>query len=297
MPDIPASIVNAAFVDKIENGFVKEAEVSATSFIRKKIREESFIENKILTPIPITPDQLDKDEDLDQLKKIVEIEPDSTATWISFKGLPASRYLKQEAGVVYFATIASEKVVKNIFELKTRDNDVRKIISDNHAKDILAEQDGRLIEQCRQIVTDFPDQYKEFNGGLTTVTFAEALKMLPKKKFRNACVLMNESTVKDILKWDSQDVGYEITTDHYRNGVTEGKIFGIKLITTIKNDIVQDNEVFFFAPEDYLGKMFVLQDTTMFMKSEGLTIEFYAYKTLGIAILNTEAIALAKFTP
>jgi len=296
--DIPANVVNAAFVEKIEQGFVKEAAISATSYVRKELKEESFLADKIMTEQTITADQLDKDEDLDQLKKIVEIEPESSATWVTFKGMPDSRYLKQGAGVIYFGTIVTDKVVKNIFELKTRDNDVRKIISDNHVKDILAQQDGQFINKCEDIVTVAgPSQNKTFSGGLTKVNFVEATKVLPSLKLQNGCCLMNESTSKEILKWDTQDIGFEPTTEHYHKGLTEGTLMGMKYLTTIKNEIVPDNVVWFFAPEDFMGKFFTLQDATVFVKSEGLFIEFYAYKCLGIGIINTKTVVKCTFNP
>lgn len=295
--DIPASVLNAAFVEKIQQGFVKEAAVSATSYVRDRLRESSFLP-KIMTEQPITADQLDKDEDLDQLKKIVEIEPDSEATWVTFKGMPEARYLKQKAGVIYFGIIVTDKVVKNIFELKTRDNDVRKILSDNHVKDILAQQDGRFIDTCRDIIVANPAQERVFGGGLTKVNFVEAQKMLPTLQLQNGVCLMNEATSKEILKWDTQDIGFEPVTEHYRKGLTEGTLMGgLRYLTTIKNDIVLNNEVWFFAPEDFMGKFFTLQDSTVFVKSEGLFIEFYAYKCLGIGIKNTKSVVRCVFNP
>lgn len=298
--DIPARVVNSAFVDKMAQGFEKEAAISATSYIRKILREESFVADKIMTEQPITEDQLDKDENLDMLKKIIEIEPDSTATWVSLRGLPASRYLTQGSGVIYFGLITAEKVTKSIFELKTRDNDVRKIISDNQVKDILEQQDGKFIETCRAIVTNplwAPTQNRVFNGGLTKVNFIEACKILPSFRIPNGVVLMNESTSKEVLKWDTTDIGFEPVTEHFRKGLTQGTLMGLKFITTIKNNMIPDNEVWFFAPEDFLGKMFTLMDTTVFIKSEGYFFEFFAYKVLGMGIMNTRSVIRCEFRP
>lgn len=294
--DIPASVINAGFVDKLERGMVKEAEVSATSYIRTKIREGSFV-TKILTEQPITREQLDKDLDLDVLKKIIEIEPESTATWITFMGLPASRYLTQGAGVIFFAEIITDKVIKNIFQLKTRDNDVRKIISDNHLKDILAQQDGRFIGQCRQIIVDFPLQEHVFGGGLSKNNFVESLKILPDQEMPNGVALMNESTAKDFLKWNANDIGYEIVKRHYESGLTEGEAMGLKIVTTTKKDMILNNEMWLFPTEEYLGKMFTLQDTKVFVKTEGHFVEFHAYKCLGMGILNTLGVRRCVFNP
>jgi hypothetical protein len=297
--DIPAKVMNAAFVDKIQQGFVKEAASTATSYIRDRLREESFLADKILTEHTITADQLDKNEDLDELQKIVEREPlpDSEATWVTFKGMPAARYLKQKAGVVKFGEIQTDKVVKNIFELKTSDNDVRQIVADNQVKDVLKQQDGKFIETCEAIMVANPTQDLAYAGGLTKVSFIEAMKALPNLQIGNAKILFNEATGKEFLKWDTTDIGYEMTTYHYKSGLGEGKIMGIPFISTIKNDIVDDNVVWFFGPEDFLGKFFTLQEATVFMKSEGPFIEFFTYKCLGMGIFNTKAVIRATFTP
>ena len=294
---ISPKALNTAFLDKLDKGFTKEAAVSISSFTRSRLREESFIANKILSEMPITNADLDRDVNLDKLRKIVEIEPDSQAMYISFRGLPPSRYLNQSAVEVPFAMITTEEVKKNTIELKTRENDVRKIISDNHVKDILAQQDGKFIEGCRQIITDFPAQTDVFSGGLTKTNFAQALKFLPGNKLSNGCVLMNEATSKELLKWDTQDYGFEVAGEQYVKGLTISTLMGVKLIVTIKNDIVQDNEVWFFAPEDFLGKFYTLQDTTVYLETKGPWISFYAYKTLGMAITNTKSVFLGVFEP
>ena len=80
-----AQYINSNFVRKIEEGRVKEAEAAGTTFIRKKMREDS-VARKILTPVTLTEDELDRALESDQPQKIVEKEPDSTATYVPFKG-------------------------------------------------------------------------------------------------------------------------------------------------------------------------------------------------------------------
>lgn len=297
MDKVSARAMNTAFVNKILQGRDKEAKYSIDSFIREKLREESFVADKILTEQHITDQDLDKDVDLDKIQKIVEKEPDSRANFVSFRGLPRGNYLTQDAFAVPFATIVTDEIIKNIHELKTRDNDVRKIISDNHVKDIMEEQDGKFIELSEQIITDFPDQTEVFAGGFTKINYAEALKKLPSKRIPNGCVLMNEATSKEVLKWDASEIGYNAVEEIYRKGLTVTELLGTKLIVTIKNEIVKDNEVWFFGQEDFLGKFYTLEDSTVHMESDGLFIKFYAYKTLGMGIINTKAVFKGVFTP
>ena len=55
-------VFNDTFVDMLEGGMEKKAAQSALTFTRNKLRENSFAE-KILTPIDIANDELDKSED------------------------------------------------------------------------------------------------------------------------------------------------------------------------------------------------------------------------------------------
>ena len=55
-------VFNDTFVDMLEGGHTKEAAVSALQYTRNKLRENSFTE-KLITPIDISNDELDKAED------------------------------------------------------------------------------------------------------------------------------------------------------------------------------------------------------------------------------------------
>jgi hypothetical protein len=300
--DIPAQVINAQFVQKIENGLEKEAGISATSFIRDILREEGFT-RKIFTPITLSDDQIDKDETTDKPKKVVMKEPNSRATYVSFRGMPEAKYFTGPRFAVYFGKIQSQKFTKSIFELKTYDNDIRKILSDNATRDILGEEDRRFIERVDTIITPTPStgaegtqqfDYTAF-GGLTRNNLADALKMLPAMRIPLGCMLMNDVTAKELLKFTSEEVGHAATTDQYYKGLTSGQIFGVKTLFTIKRDIVRDGLVYFFGTEDFLGKFFVLQDATVYIKHEADMIEFYTYESIGIGIGNSRAMAKGTF--
>jgi hypothetical protein len=300
--DVPASVINAQFVQKIENGFDKQAAVSATSFIRDILREEGFT-RKIFTPITLADDQLDKDETTDKPKKVIMKEPDSKATYVSFRGMPEAKYFTGPRFAVFFGKIQSEKFTKSIFELKTYDNDIRKILSDNAVRDILGEEDRRFIERVDAIIAPTPstgaEGTQQFNyapsGGLTRNNLADFLKMLPALRIPIGCLLMNDVTAKELLKFSSEEIGHAATTDQYYKGLTSGQYFGHKVLFTIKRDIVKDGVVYQFGTEDFLGKFFILQDATVYIKHEADMIEFFTYESIGIGIGNSRAMAKGTF--
>ena len=75
--DISAQYINQSFVRKLDEGRVKEAQDEGSRFIRSKLRQESFA-REIITPVEIGADEIDRDENTDQPKKIIEKEPDSS---------------------------------------------------------------------------------------------------------------------------------------------------------------------------------------------------------------------------
>lgn len=294
--DVSSAFVNRAFIEKIESGMIKEASVSATSFVREELREEGFT-RKIFQPMEISDDQLDKDEDTDKPKKVIEKEPDSVATYVSFRGMPRSKYFTGPRFAIFFGKIVSQKFTKSIFELKTYDNDIRKILSDNSVRDIQAQEDGRFIEKVNDIVVANPlEQDFSLAGGVSKINVAESLKALPKLKRPIGCMLMNDVTAKELLKWDSIDVGDAVTSDQYYKGLTVSTIMGIKCLFTIKREIIPDDKIYFFSTEDFLGKFFILQDATVYIKHEADFLEFFTYESIGVGIGNTKSVIRFEYT-
>ena len=71
--DISAQYINQSFVRKLDEGRVKEAQDEGSRFIRSKLRQESFA-REIIAPVEIGADEIDRDENTDQPKKIIEKE-------------------------------------------------------------------------------------------------------------------------------------------------------------------------------------------------------------------------------
>jgi hypothetical protein len=293
---VSPAFINRSFIEKIEAGLDKEAAVSATSFVRDVLREEGFT-RKIFTPQELSDDQLDKDVDDDKPMKIIEKEPDSKAMYVSFRGLPESKYFTGKRFAVFFAKIQSEKYTKSIFELKTYDNDIRKIISDNSVRDVQTAEDGKWISTVNAIVLANPaEQDIPLSGGVSKINLAESLKFLAKLKRPTGCMLMNDVTSKELLKWDSVDIGDAAVTDQYYKGLTVGTIHGIKALFTIKRELVPDDVIYFFSTEDFLGKFFILQDATVYIKHEADMLEFFVYESIGIGVGNTKSVIRVTYT-
>jgi hypothetical protein len=83
---VSAEVLNAAFVDKLEQGHVKEAEEAGSRYIRQKLYEDGFT-RRIIEPVTKTAEDLDPAVDSDTPRILVEKEPDAPgATFVPFKG-------------------------------------------------------------------------------------------------------------------------------------------------------------------------------------------------------------------
>jgi len=290
---IDPAMITSGFINKIENGMIKEAEVTASSYIRKVMREEGFL-RKILTPIQITDDQLDRDVNSDKPKIIVDKEPDSKATFIPFRGKADNRYYTGEKFEVFFDVIESDHFEKDIFELKTYNNDIRQIIKDNVVKDMQTVEDGRFIQAVDNLVSGTANEVT-ISGGITSPNLAEAEKVLARVKLPNGVMLMNSVTEKEMLKFPATSIGDTVASKRHLDGFQEGKVHGIRTLVTIKQELVADNVIYFFAPEEFLGKFFILQDATFYIEHKGHKVSFYTYESIGVGLANVNAVAKVTF--
>lgn len=291
---VSAQMMNHGFVNRIENGQIKEAQEEASAFVRSKLRQAAFC-REILPPQLITDSELDRDVDTDLPKKIVEIEPDSVATFVPFRGTARRRWFKGSKYEIYFGKVESERFQKSKFELMTYQNDIRKILTDNSVKDMADQEDLRFYETCDSIISASPSQALAPAGGLTAENVAEALKNLTSRRIPIGKILMTKELYYDALKLPATSVGDDVAGRHYNDGVEmENKLFGIPVITTIKNDIIPSNEFWVFGPQEYLGNFYLLQDATLFIKQEADIIHFHTYSAPGIGIGNTRAMTRVR---
>ena len=308
MTHVAAKELNNTFVDKFmsnDTSLKKQAQDAVNDFIRVKMREDGFL-RRIIPPVQITNDELDRQVDTDKPVKIVDKEPESPAAiTLPFAALPRGKYIRGPRFRVMFARIVTPKFTKDIDELRTWDMDIRQVLSDNSIKDMLAEEDGTFITEVNALLVG-PDlvvpatgvaQHKTIAGGITRDTINDALKILPStpNHLETATVLVNNVTAKELQKWGRDEVGGDLAPEIYTDGFMERQWFNTRVLITIKRDLVPDNTFFMFAEPKFLGKFFILEDTTMYIDRKAYMLEFFAWETIGASIANVAAIARADF--
>lgn len=283
----------------------KQAVDAVNDFTRTKMREDGFY-RRIMPPIPLSNDDLDRQVDTDKPVKIVDKEPDSPAAIsIPFATLPTNLYIRGDRYRVTFDRIVTPKFTKDVDELRTWHMDIRQILSDNAIKDMLAEEDGKFISAVNTaligpgefVPTSGVKQYQQFSGGVTRNNLWDSFKIMPStpSNLEIHSILLNNITIKEVAKLNRNDMGGDLSEEIMRNGWTLSEFMGVQWIITIKKGLVPTNTMYHFADPKFIGKSYLIEDTTMYIRREAYFIEFFAYETLGGTIGHTSGLARADF--
>jgi hypothetical protein len=300
-------VFNDTFVDMLEGGNEKKAAQSALTFTRNKLRENSFSE-KILTPIDIANDELDKSENPELHVKWCDREPDQPpAVTVPLGNVPDGYQFSGTRYPVYFSRLMSPVFQKDIDKLRGYDYDIRQILLENSTKDLATEVDSKFLEKVNQVLgvantantftaTGLPS-YITLSGGLTRTNMVEAVKayqrlrvpfgpMQPDGGASKGIMLLNNVTAADLLKLERSEVGGDEAQRAYLEGTTPATVLGLKSILTIKRELVPDGTIYFFSSEEFLGKYFRLQPLTVFMETKAFFLQFFQYMNIGMSIGN-----------
>jgi len=304
----PASVqvLNEELYSQLETpGMEKNALDAVNEFTRVRVREDGFY-RKILPAVQVANDELDRQVDTDKPVVVVDKEPGSPAAIsIPFATLPISVYIRGPRYRVQFDRIITPRFVKDIEELRTWQMDIRQVLSDNAIKDMLAEEDSKFLTAVNTALIG-PDvvvptsgviQWETIFGGITRDTVQEAFKIMPKtpSHLEVNTVLINNVTIREIMKWGRDEIGGDFSQDLLKNGWSEMEFMRAKWIISIKRDLIPDDTMFFFGDPRFIGKSYLLEDTTMHVKREAFMIEFFCYETLGGSIGHTGGLARADF--
>lgn len=284
--------INSSFLDKVEGGMVKEAEIAMSAFVRQKIREDGFT-RKILPPVPISAAELDR-QVTEEPTVIAEKEPDSVAASMPFLARPEIRYWNTPRYPVTFAKISSDTFKKDKNELLTYRTDIRTVLQENSVKDIQKQEDQAFYNNIVQMATDNGNLIS-ITGGFTKANLLNGIKPMLKNFLTPGCILMTQSMYVDMLSWAATEIGSPAASELYRGQAALDNFFGYKIITTNKHDIIPDTRALVFAPPSYFGQFYTLQDATTFIKAERDMIEFDVRETVGVGIGNVNGALVLDF--
>lgn len=298
--------LNQLFMAHLENPEAKEklAQVTQT-YVRDKLRENSFA-RKIIPPQQVTKADLQVSVNHDTMVFLDEIEPNSRAMSLTFRGQPTARFIRASRYEIPIFTISSERFEKTEQELLSYRMAITKVIEDNAVKDIQEVEDHRFIvyieaavQATDKIVKGEQAQDDEdangsgtgFRGTLQRGDLVSLFQELDGDRRRLSKVLMNEEDWDDVLRWTIEDYGDTVQGKVVVDGYTYDRVMGRMVVRTVKTDILQTGNIYGFCDPEWLGKFLVLNNTKFYIDKVANLIMWQAWEDIGIGIGNVASIA------
>jgi hypothetical protein len=320
---VPARVLNDLFTAKLDTAEGKEKlAAEGAKYVRDRLREVCFVD-KIMPPEPVTRADCQRSVNHDTLVKIVDVEPQSRAMTLTFRGQPTARFIRAPRAEVPFYTISSEKFEKTEQELLAYEMPVTKIIEDNSVKDMQEIKDREFLRHIESAVQALQ---KEANGGSATALkastyasvtkksvikgvgavsagaddfvvrpvlrpdFVNLFKLLDGERLRAERFIITEPDFDDILAWTLSDNGDKMQSETVVDGYKYNTMLGRKMIRTIKTDILRIGNVYCFTAPEFLGKNYVLNNTKFYIDKVANMITWQSWMDLAIAIVNIASV-------
>ncbi len=318
-------VLNELFTSKLDSAEAKEKIAAfGGSYIRDRLREVSYT-RQILPPEMVTKADCQRSVNHDTLVKIVDIEPQSRAMAITFRGQPTARFIRAARAEIPFYTISSEKFEKTEQELLAYEMPITKIIEDNSVKDIQEIEDREFTIHIEAAVQALQ---QEANGGIVTTLNASAigagsvvevavrkgelariaptddgvvrplqrpdlvnlLKLLNQNRLRAERFLMTEGDFTDILQWTVEDLGDRLQSETTTDGYKYSMLLGHAFVRTVKTDILRPGNVYVFTKPEFMGKFYILNNVKFYIDKIANLITWQSWEDIAIGVLNIASV-------
>jgi len=292
MENLSASTVNELFIQKLDSpdGLEKVAQ-EGSAFIRQKLREVSFA-RKIIQPQYVTKADLTRSVNHDGLVKIVDIEPDSKAMTVNFRGEPDWDYIEGPRFEIPFYMISSEDFQKTEEELLAYEMPLTEVIEKNSVLDIQKIEDTSFLAQVdAAITTESSAQTASYSSGqIPKTAFKTLFDVLDGNELRTEIILMDTTMYNRLFLYDATTVGDAVGSETHVNGYSYSTLFGRRLVVSNKVSLLQ-NKIYGFTAQEFMGQFLVLNDVKFWIEKKKNIISFAAYESVGMGIGNTKSCA------
>lgn len=269
-------------------------------FLRDRIRETSVL-NRALPPVVLTEAQIERNTANDWPLKRVEIEPDSKAFTLGFRGKGTAQFFEGRKYEVYFTKIETEHFKKTREELMTMRYPVMDVVNNNFVLDMQEQLDGMFVTRLNaaaaaQAATNVVAAGAGTVKGLFKDAVLAGVRAVLGRRRRAARLIMTESTWLNLAKLEPDKIGYEPVSRIAFGGVANEKSFlGYEVITSINSttagSVWSDDFIYCIAEPGFLGSNFILGDVQQEMKREGNMLEWWAWADQGTEIGNVSSVS------
>jgi len=324
-----ANLMSAGLADRLNSpdGQMKMADLSG-KLIFDRLREQCF-SFPILAGRPIGIDECQLSENSDTLVKMEFVEPQSRAMSMNFRGDSETRIIRADRAFMSFYTIASEVFQKTEEEMQMyRSIPVSQILERNTLKDMEELRDHGFLTHAEAAVQYMqkeanggtttalnatslqsgspPVEFSVVKGVLARdVTpgnessvalniqrpdFVALKKMLSANRLEHSCVLISAPDLDGVDAWTLEDTGDRVQSDTHSAGFKGNMLLGIKVVKSIKSDILRPGNVYLFTAPQFLGRFYLLNKTKFYVDKRFNRISWQAWETLGMLLLNVSSV-------
>lgn len=269
-------------------------------FLRDRIRETSVL-NRVIPPVVLTEAQVERNTSNDYPLKRVELEPDSKAFTVGFRGKGQAQFFEGRKYEVYFTKIETEHFKKTREELMTMRYPVMDVVNNNFVLDMQEKLDEMFkIRLDAAAAAQAATNVLSAGGGTVKAVFKDAViagvRAVLGKRRRTARLIMTESTWLNLAKLEPDKIGYEPVGRIAFGGVASEKSFlGYEVVTSINSttagSVWNDDFIYCVAEPGYLGSNFILGDVQQEMKRETNMLEWWAWADQGCEIGNVSSVS------
>ena len=109
-------------------------------------------------------------------------------------------------------------------------------------------------------------------------------------RLRPALMLMTESDADDFDQWTHEDYGDRLQSETALDGYTYNKVLGLRIIRTIKNDILREGNVYVFTAPEFFARNYTLNDVKFYIDKVANRIFWQAWMDIGMGIGNIASV-------
>jgi len=108
-------------------------------------------------------------------------------------------------------------------------------------------------------------------------------------------ILMTQEMYADFMAQPATQIGSDAASALFMGQTGIATPYGNQIIVTNKNDILPNNQMIVFAPTQYLGQMYIMQDAMVYLKTEADLLSFKTYESVGIGFGNVNGAVVINF--
>lgn len=304
-------LVNQEMKDQLLSGdhdLIKTAGLAGTDYFRTRIRQNA-VYRKLLPPEQVTADNFDVNEFSDLPSMIVELDINSAgAKQVSFETPTTGATFNGRKARCEFGRIMTPRYEIDKIRLTGYKMPILDVLYDLLLKDIMDTEDEAWTIVNRSIVGTADDQTAQvaefgirrcIKQTWDRMGVAKIHRGMLKTKghLKPAKGLMNELLYSRMVEWDRNEVGGDMAQDMLFDGVKTGKVNGLDVLVTSKEEVCGEHEMWLFTDPKFYGANYTYEDVKMVTdEKDDIFLTFFCHETVGGLVANRAGVALLDFS-